>query len=124
MSANAAARWTPYYDFRWSGEASGELLLHARLPQPEKGVRYLVSNGTLSQGLAAEPVRGEFPVLHRYPLTLRNGIGAQQPPLSFVFMAVEAGLPPGEAAVYWRGEYLGSGRFPGGGASEFSLAAK
>ena len=81
-------QWTPCYDFRWSGGASGELLLHARLPPPEKGVRYLVSRGTLSQGLAARPVRGEFPTLSRYPLVLQ-GSDSEQPPLSFVFTAVE-----------------------------------
>ena len=117
-------RWTPCYDFRWSGETSGELLLHAKLSQPEKDVRYLVSIGTLAQGLAARSVSGVFPTISRYPLALRSGIGNEQPPLSFAFAAVEAGLPPGEAAVYWRGEYLGSGRFSGGGASEISIAGK
>jgi hypothetical protein len=117
-------RWTPSYDLRWSGNAAGELLLHARLPQLEKGVRYQVSNGTVSQGLPVRQVRGEFPTLSRYPLTLRGGAGSDRMPLAFTFAPVEAGLPPGEASVFWRGEYLGSGPFPGGGASEFSLAGK
>jgi hypothetical protein len=114
-------RWTPCYDFRWSGGTSGELLLHARLPQSEKGVSYLVSNGTAAQGLAARPVRGEFPTLSRYPLTLQGELRNDEPPRSFAFTRVEAGLPPGEAAAFWRGEYLGSGKFPGAGASELSL---
>ncbi len=116
-------RWTPSYDLRWSGEAGGELLLHARLPQPEKGVRYLVSNGVISQGVAPVPARGDYPLLSRHPLLLRSR-PTGDPPLSFAFAAVEAGLPPGEASVFWRGEFLGSGRFAGGGASEFSVAAK
>jgi hypothetical protein len=120
----AGERWTPCYDFRWSGDQSGELLLHARLPQPEKEARYLVSIGTLAQGLEARAVRGAYPVLSRYPLTLRNPVGTPQPPLTFAFAAVEAGLPPGEAAVFWRGEYLGSGRFSGAGAAEFSIAGQ
>ena len=114
--------WTPCYDFRWSGDASGELVLHARLPQPEKGVHYLVSHGTSAQGLAARPVRGDFPTLSRYPLTLQGATRTVEPPRSFAFSRVEAGLPPGEAAAFWRGEYLGSGRFSGGGASELSIA--
>ena len=117
-------RWTPCYDFRWSGDADGELLLHARLPQPEKGVRYLVSSGTSSQGLPGQRVRGDYPVLSRYSLTLRSGGGTGQPPISFFFAPVEAGLPPGEASAFWRGEYLGSGRFAGGGAAELSLGSK
>jgi hypothetical protein len=114
-------RWTPCYDLRWSGDAGGELLLHARLPQPEKGVRYLVSLGTVAQGGAARPVRGDFPTLSRHPLTLQGGARVEEPPLSFAFTPVEAGLPPGEGALFWQGEYLGSGRFSGGGAAEFSL---
>ena len=117
-------RWTPCYDFRWSGETSGELLLHARLPQPVTGVRYLVSNGTISQGVPPRTALGEYPILSRYPLALRSAPSTGEAPLSFVFSAVEAGLPPGEAAVFWRGEYLGSARFAGGGAAEFSLERK
>lgn len=114
-------RWTPCYDLRWSGDAGGELLLHARLPKQEKGVRYLVSKGTVAQGLAATPVRGDYPVLARYPLTLQGTARGNEPPLSFAFSAVEPGLPAGEGAAFWRGEYLGSAPFSGGGATEFHL---
>jgi len=118
-------RWIPCYDFRWAGDARGELLLHAKLPQREKGVQFLVSNGTLAQGVAAEAVRGDFPTLARYPLTLSRGAAdSGQPPLSFAFNAVQAALPPGDASLFWRGEYLGSGRFAGGGASEFSIGGE
>lgn len=112
--------WTPHYDFRWTGAAEGELLLHARLPPPEKGVLYRVSAGTVAQGLAARRVSGDFPTLSRFPLTLRNA-DRSAAPLSFSFVPVEAGLPPGEASVFWRGEYLGSGQFAGSGASELLL---
>jgi len=115
------ARWTPSYDFRWSGDDGGELLLHAKLPQREKGVRYLISNGTVAQEVVAKEVRGDFPTLARYSLTLVGGAPGSHPPLSFAFAAVQAVLPPGDAALFWRGEYLGSGRFAGGGASEFSI---
>lgn len=119
----SSERWTPCYDFRWSGhDASGELVLHARLPHPEKGVSYLVSNGTAAQGLAAKPVSDSFPTLSRFPLTLQSGTRTQEPPSSFAFDALQAGLPPGEAAVFWRGEYLGSGQFSGGAASELSIS--
>ena len=114
--------WTPSYDFRWSGDATGELLLHARLPAPEKGVQYLVSAGTLAQGVSAKAVRGDFPILARYPLTLTGAIRPEDPPQSFAFTRVDPGLPPGEGAAFWRGEYLGSGRFAGAGAGEFTLA--
>jgi len=114
-------RWTPRYAFRFPESAAGELFLHALLPRREKGVRYLVANGSIAQKPEATGVTGDFPVIVRRPLTLRGPAGTE-PPLSFTFDAVEAGLPAGEAAVYWRGEYLGSGRFAGGGASEFSLA--
>jgi len=116
------ARWIPCYDFRWSGsDEPGALLLHARLPHPEKGVQYLVSSGTAAQGVAARPVRGAFPTLSSFPLTLRSGSRSDATPMTFAFDRVEGGLPPGEAAAFWRGEYLGSGRFPGGGASEVTV---
>ena len=113
--------WTPSYDIRWSGGSDGELLLHAKLPQREKGVQYLVSRGTIEQAGAAEVARGDFPTLSRWPLTLASGGGKDEPPSSFAFAAVQAGLPPGDAAVFWKGEYLGSGRFSGGGATGFSI---
>lgn len=115
-------RWTPCYDFRWYGaDGGGELLLHAKLPQPEKGVRYLVSNGSAAQGVAPQSVRGDFPTLSRYPLTLRRGTRSDAIPVHFAFDPVQAGLPPGEASAFWRGEYLGSGHFSGGGACELSI---
>lgn len=115
-------RWTPCYDLRWSGAAAGELLLHARLPQPEKGVQYLISRGTAAEERAAEAVRGDYPTLYRYPLTLVSDPEKVNPSSRFVFADVEAGLPPGEAALFWSGEYLGNGPFSGGGATEFSIA--
>jgi hypothetical protein len=114
-------RWTPSYDLRWSGDAAGELLLHARLPAAERGTHYLVSAGTLAQGAPAQSVRGDFPILGRYPLVLKATSSAENPPRSFSFSPAGAALPPGEAAAYWRGEYLGSGPFAGAGAADFSL---
>lgn len=112
--------WTPSYDLRWNGE-EGELLLHAKLPSRGKGVSSLVARGTMEQGGTTEAVKGEFPLLSRWPLKLLSKGGTGDPPTTFVFGAVEAGLPPGEAALYWKGEYLGRGRFAGGGATEFSI---
>jgi hypothetical protein len=114
-------RWTPCYDLRFSGDGRGELLLHARLPQPEKGVSYLVSQGTIGQGMAAQAVAGDYPTLSRYPLTLKSDTRLEKAPLTFRFAPVAAGLPAGEAAAFWRGEYLGNGRFLEGEAAEFSL---
>lgn len=114
-------RWTPSYDLRFQGERGGELLLHAKLPQREKGVQCLVSRGTVAQGGTVEAVRGDYPILLRQPLNLLSGAVKGQPPARFTFAAVEAGLPPGEAALFWQGEYLGSGPFSGGGATEFSV---
>lgn len=116
---NNGERWAPSYDLRWSGDATGELLLHAKLPPAEKGVQYLISAGTVTQAREAVAVRGDFPVLSRHPLTLTSGASGKEPPASFAFTAVEAGLPPGEAAAFWRGEYLGTGHFAGAGAGEF-----
>ncbi|GFO64921.1 DUF4140 domain-containing protein [Geomonas paludis] len=116
----SSERWTPSYDLRFSGEGGAELLLHAKLPQREKGVQYQVVRGTTAKPGAVEPVRGEFPVLARYPLAVTGAVGAQ-PPERFAFAPVEAGLPPGEAALYWKGEYLGSAPFAGGGSTGFSL---
>lgn len=114
-------RWSPCYDLRLSGEGEGDLLLHAKLPQREKGVQYLVSRGTMAQAAAAEAVRGDFPTLARYPLTPAPGSGREQPASRLSFAAVAAGLPAGEASLFWRGEYLGAGPFAGGGATEFSI---
>ena len=116
-----SGRWTPCYDFRWSPDGSGELLLHARLPNPEKGASYLVSNGTISQGAPPQPVRGDYPTVARRTLTLKNSGRTELPPLNFVFAALEPGLPPGEASAFWQGEYLGSGRFAGSGSTELSV---
>lgn len=114
-------RWTPCYDFCWLGETGGNLLLHARLPRLDRQVRYFVSNGTVAQGAQARPVRDGYPVLASYPLALKSGNRSEQRPLSFTFDRLEAALPPGEAAAFWRGEYLGRGRFAGGGATELSI---
>lgn len=113
--------WTPRYDFRWDGDGKGELLLHARLPSPVPGVLYLVSEGTWAQQRAARPVKGSFPTLSRHPLTQRGGT-TDLLPAAFEFDPPEGDLPPGEAAAYWRGEYLGSAPFAGRGASRLSLA--
>lgn len=113
-------RWTPSYDLRLSDEGSGELLLHAKLPPREKGVQCFVSRGSAAQPMATAAVRGDFPVLARYPLAVTAATG-DKPPARFTFAAVETGLPPGEASLYWGGEYLGSAPFPGGGATEFIL---
>ncbi len=112
-------RWTPSYDLRLSGEGHGELLLHAKLPPGEKGAQCFVSRGSAAQPVAAEPVRGDFPVLARYPLAVTAT--GDEPPARVSFTAVEAGLPPGEASLYWSGEYLGRAPFAGGGATEFTL---
>lgn len=112
--------WSPSYDLRFAGEGRGELLLHAKLPPREKGVQYLVSRGSAALPGPAEPVRGDFPVVARYPLVVARPTG-KEPPARFTFSAVEAGLPPGEASLYWLGEYLGSAPFSGGGATEFTL---
>ncbi|HJV65128.1 MAG TPA: hypothetical protein VJ550_05305 [Geomonas sp.] len=120
----ANRQWTPSYHFRWSEDGSGELLLHAKLPAPEPKVLRLVSNGTVSQGAPARPVQGEYPLIARYPLTLQNGGRSQQRPTSFTFLPIEASLPPGEAAAFWQGEYLGSGRFSGGASSQFAIGGQ
>jgi len=117
-------RWLPCYDFRWSGGATGELLLHARLPAAEKGVQYQVSAGTLALELPAQAVRGDFPTLARYPLALTNASRSEGAPKTFEFSLGEAGLPPGEAAAFWRGEYLGTGPFAGGSSRAFSLTGQ
>ena len=115
-------RWTPCYDLRITGEGEGELLLHARLPRREKGVQYAVSKGGVAEGLQAQTVRGEYPTLSRYPLHAVVPAQKGSTPSRLAFTAVEAGLPAGEGYLFWRGEYLGSGRFAGGGATEFSVA--
>jgi hypothetical protein len=117
-------RWTPCYDFRWGEDGSGELQLHARLPHTEKGVLYQISAGTVAQGVAPQPVRGGFPIVSRHPLTLQGTVRPQERPLSFAFNRIDADLPPGEAAAYWRGEYLGSGKFAGAGATVLSIASQ
>ncbi|GAW67456.1 hypothetical protein GPEL0_01r3295 [Geoanaerobacter pelophilus] len=115
-------RWIPCYDLRITEEGVGELLLHARLPRCEKGVQYLVSRGTVAEGLRAQTVRGGYPTLSRYPLHAVVPAEKGSPPSRLAFTAVETGLPPGEGYLFWHGEYLGGGRFTGGGATEFSVA--
>ena len=50
-------RWTPCYDFRWSGDADGELLLHARLPQPENIPSYPAIRSLCAAGAAQDSLR-------------------------------------------------------------------
>lgn len=119
---STAERWTPGYDFRWAGDGSGELVLHARLPAAEKGIQYQVSAGTVDQGLPAQAVRGEYPALSRHRLILTGSAPGATAPTSFSFTGATAQLPPGEAAAYWRGEYLGTGRYDGAASGEFSLS--
>lgn len=115
-------RWIPCYDLRISAEGAGELLLHARLPRREKGVQYAVSRGTVAEAFQPQTVRGEYPTLSRHQLQAVVPAEKGAPPTRLAFSAVEAGLPPGEGYLFWHGEYLGGGRFAGGGATEFSLA--
>lgn len=121
----AAQRWTPCYSFRLDGAGQGELLLHAKLPPAEKGAHYLVALGALAAPASAQKASGELGLLARYPLTLSREryTEAPYPALSFAFKGGEGWLPPGEAAIFWRGAYLGSGRFAGGAEGEISSGA-
>ncbi|MBJ6726938.1 hypothetical protein [Geomesophilobacter sediminis] len=112
--------WTPSYDFRLNGPGEGELLLHARLPSREKGTRYLVAPGNLAAAPHPLAVDDEFPVLWRRPLAVEKVTyrEAPHPALSFTFRDTAAGLAPGIASGYWRGEYLGSILYAGGNAGE------
>ncbi|UFS69073.1 DUF4140 domain-containing protein [Geomonas sp. RF6] len=116
-------KWTPAYSFRASGTGKAELLLHAKLPPAEQGVRYLVAPGTLAGVSTGRELAGDFPVLARYelPLAKEEYLELPYPYLSIAFSGGEGWWPPGEAAAFWKGAYVGAGRFAGGGAGELAF---
>lgn len=116
-------RWRPAYSIR-VGEASvGEILLHARLPRREKGVRLLVAPGPLAAAPAPSELAGEFPTLSRRRLVLQKEEYTElpYPTLALSFSGGEPWWPPGEMAAFRDGSYLGSAPFPGGSAGELAF---
>jgi plasmid stability protein len=112
-------KWDPSYDFRVNGSGEVEITMSAQLPDPTEGSMVSVVPATLSEGAGVAPVavapgwQGRVAVF-RMPLDKEFFAAYPLSTLSFLFTN-RAGtrLPPGEAACYRKGEYIGTTRFDG-----------
>jgi hypothetical protein len=112
--------WTPWYDFRLSGNGNAETVMRAKLPPAARSASVSVVPLAIADAFGAEPVA--FPVSadlaaiasFRLPLTQET---LTKGPVSFLSFTVTnssgKSLPAGEACGYWQGEYLGRTHFNG-----------
>lgn len=116
------ASWTPLYDFRLEDGDILTVTIRGDLPQLEKGARAAVVLSDIAGAGTPRPARGESPAevaTYRFPLKKRDVIAAPLSSAAFAFTNVSQDrLPAGDAAVFWKGEYLGTVRFPGSAPGE------
>jgi hypothetical protein len=117
--------WTPWYDFRLSGNGNAETVMRAKLPAVALSASVSVVPLTLADAYGAEPVT--YPVSSdlaaitsfRLPLTQETLTSGPVPFLSFTLNNSSGkSLPAGEACGYWQGVYLGRAQFSGCRAGE------
>jgi len=113
-------KWSPAYSFRADGSRRGEVLIHAKLPPAEEGVRYLVAPGTLATAPPGVEPGGDPALVSRRQLVLEKEAYSElpYPTLAISFTGGEKWWPAGEAVAFWRGAYVGAGQFAGGGGGE------
>lgn len=114
--------WTPQYDFRLEGGDTLSVTLRGALPRLEKGARAAVVLGDVAGAGTPRPARGESPAevaIYRFPLKKHEFVAAPLSSATFDFTNLSPDrLPAGDAAVFWKGEYLGTVRFPGSAPGE------
>ncbi len=112
-------KWTPTYDFRVGGEGTAEVAMSAVLPPAEKGTDVAVLAATLADASGETPqpaAGGGFSKVAVLSLPVEKVQHSQSPQSSLAFSVTNLSqktLPPGEAACYWKGEYLGKSAFQG-----------
>jgi hypothetical protein len=111
-------KWTPYYDFRLSGNGYAEISLRAGIPSEARtgsiAVVPLTLAGAGGSDATPAPIRSNLDRVasFRFALTREELVRGPVPVLSFTFgNSSGKSLPPGEAFAYWKGEYLGKSRF-------------
>ncbi|MRR33853.1 DUF4140 domain-containing protein [bacterium] len=111
-------RWTPYYDFRLSGNGYAETSLRAGIPSKARTGSVAVVPLTLADAggadIAPTPIHSDLDRIDsfRFALAREELVRGPVSVLSFTFgNTAGKSLPPGEAFAYWKGEYLGKSRF-------------
>jgi hypothetical protein len=119
--------WSPSYDFRVSGTGEVEITMRALLPEPAAGSTVAVVPAPLAEGGGIRPVEvvpgwpGQVGVF-RLPLDKELFASFPVSSLSVLFTnSTGSPLPPGEAACYRKGEYIGTTRFDGSMPGEARL---
>lgn len=117
-------RWTPYYDFRLSGNGYAEISLRAGIPPEARTGSVAVVPLTLADAggadIAPTPIHSNLDRIDSFRFALAREELERGPVsvLSFTFGNTSGkSLPPGEAFAYWKGEYLGKSRFDPCGAN-------
>lgn len=117
--------WTPWYDFRLSGNGNAETVMRAKLPNVGRAASISVVPLALAAAYGAEPV--SYPVStdlaaiasFRLPVTQESVTAGPVSFLSFTFTNSSGkSLPAGEACGYSQGEYLGKTHFSGCSSGE------
>ena len=116
--ARDGVRWNPRYDIRIDANGSAHINLFGELPDSDSYRRRSASIGTLARGGAGHPAdRGAVSVLLADYTARADRLLVDTTPLPSVsFELINSSstyLPAGPAALYHRGEYLGSIRFAG-----------
>ena len=117
-------RWVPFYQFRLDGAGNVALTLHARLPALEKGATVAVVLANQAGQTAETPLRQvaeTYALVNEFTLPVTNEQSSTLPNSWVAFTLTNGSgqaLPPGEAAGYRQGEYLGTTPFPGCGPGE------
>jgi len=113
-------KWTPWYDFRLSGDGFAEIALCAKISPAAGNISTSVVPLPLVESFGN--VIDRYPVssgistiaTFRFPLTKEEMTKGAAPYLSLVFSNSSAlNLPTGEANGYWKGEYFGTSTFGG-----------
>jgi len=117
-------KWTPYYDFRLSGNGYAETSLRAGIPSEARTGSVAVVPLTLADAGGADiapiPIHSDLDRIDsfRFALAREELVRGPVSVLSFTFgNSSGKSLPPGEAYAYWKGEYLGKSRFDPCGAN-------
>ncbi|MHC1699114.1 MAG: hypothetical protein AB9919_13845 [Geobacteraceae bacterium] len=113
-------KWTPWYDFRLTGDGFTEMALCAKLPAEALNIPTAVVPLSLIEPFGTEthpyPVSSGITRIatFRLPLVKEVFVKGAVPYLSLGFDNTSSqNLPAGEANGYWGGEYIGKATFAG-----------
>jgi hypothetical protein len=110
------AGWKPFYDFRLAGDGTALVALRVVVP-PGTVLPVTVASTTLAEASADNglPVREDFGVVETFRVPVEREL-YQSTPLSSLQIVGKnrtgRAFPAGEAAGFWKGEYLGHAPLP------------